>query len=82
MSSNFQFHEDLLVQAYQLSLKSGEETFAGVPISLRDKDGSIDFQLISKKYNIPLDRMSNHWSARIRFEGKAPAEKSEVVVWS
>ena len=80
--SDFQLHEDRLVQAYQLSLKSGEETFADVPISLRDKNGSIDFQLISKKYDIPLDRMSNHWSARIRFEGKTPVEKPSVTKWS
>lgn len=53
-----------------------------VPSSLRKADKTIDFELISRQYGIPLDRMENHDTARLRFVGKVPEVKLKPRQWS
>lgn len=74
--------QNKIVEVYLQSLTTGEERFVDVPREFRTWAGAINFDLISDKFGIPLERMENHDTARLRFVGKVPEVKPTKRNWS
>jgi hypothetical protein len=74
--------QNKIVEIYLESITTGEERFVDVPGIFRKPDHTINFELISEKFGIPLDRMENHDTARLRFVGKIPEVKPAKRNWS
>jgi len=73
--------QNKIVEVYLESITTGEERFVDIPREFRTWIGAIDFDLISEKFGIPLERMENH-EARLRFVGKVPEVKPAKRNWS
>lgn len=74
--------QNKIVEVYLQSLTTGEERFVDIPREFRSKTGAINFELISDKFGIPLDRMENYDTARLRFIGNVPEVKPAKRNWS
>lgn len=66
--------EKIVYNAYLKSVKSGFEEVIVIPPSLRPK-GIFNFEEISKKLNIPLEKM-RYDGDYLRFEGKTPVDEN------